>query len=316
MQEKTMLPIILKIDSDFYKEEEKCGFFISRKRKELWAVEIDLLMQLDRICKKHGLAYCVGAGTLLGAIRHQGFIPWDDDIDVYMLRPDYDRLMDIAGEFEEPYFLQNSYTEKNLLRTYARLRNSQTTGTTTMDQYRILNHGIFIDIFPLDGISENRRIDRWQHFLNTVHRKLFEAYNASKASRQENSLSKKLKYPFKKILAELCIRDKSKLFASFERNLKRFSVEGTKMWGNRTLVFECPKSRRPFEDWTNLVTMPFEFVEVPVPASYDSMLRQQYGDYMKIPENKSGTMHGELIFESESTYTDHSKKAKNDPSGA
>ena len=300
-----MLPISLKIDSDFFNEEERSGFFVSKQRKELWAVEIDLLTQLDRICEKYGLTYCVGAGTLLGAVRHKGFIPWDDDIDVYMLRPDYDRLMGLADEFKEPYFLQNSYTEKNLLRTYARLRNSQTTGTTKMDQYRILNHGIFIDIFPLDGVSENVRVDRRQYFLNTVQRKLFEAYNASKAPCQEDSISKKLKYPFKKLLAEVMIRDKNRLFSSFERNISRFSVESTEIWGNRTIVFECPKSRRPIADWKNLVRMPFEFIEVPVPVNYDSMLRQQYGDYMKIPENKGGTMHGELIIESETGYANY-----------
>ena len=94
------------------------------------------------------------------------------------------------------------------------------------------------------------------------------------------------------------------MFQRFEANLKKYSVPGTKLWGNRTLVFECPKSRRPLEDYNDLVMMPFEFIEVPVPRNYDSMLRQQYGDYMKIPENKKAGFHGELIISTDYAYDD------------
>lgn len=297
-----MIPINLEIDATFFEEEEKCGYEVTRQRKEIWAIEIDLLTQLDRVCKKYNLKYCVGAGTMLGAVRHQGFIPWDDDIDVYMLRNDYDKLLTHADEFQKPYFLQNSYTEKNLLRTYTRLRNRMTTGTTKMDEYRLIDKGIFIDIFPLDGISTNNLEDKKQYYINKLQRKLFECYNASKTPHHPESLSKKLKLPLKILLANIFVRDKLKFFRSFEENLKKYSVEGTKMWGNRSLTFQCPRSRRPLEDWQDIVYMPFEFIEVPIPRKYDEMLRQQYGDYMRIPKNKGENMHGALIISTEHSY--------------
>lgn len=78
----------------------------------MWAVELHMLEAFDEVCKKYGLTYYVDFGTLLGAVRHQGFIPWDDDIDVVMFRDDYERFQAIAPyEFLELYFFQNSYTD-------------------------------------------------------------------------------------------------------------------------------------------------------------------------------------------------------------
>ena len=100
-----MVDLQLTPPEGFLGEEVRCGYTVTKQMKEVWAIELDLLKQFDIICEKHGLHYCVAAGTLLGAIRHGGFIPWDDDIDVYMLRNDYNKLMMLANEFKSPYFL-------------------------------------------------------------------------------------------------------------------------------------------------------------------------------------------------------------------
>ena len=100
-----MVELNIHIPHDFINDEVRCDYTVSSKIKEVWAVELDLLNQLDIVCKAHNLKYFAGAGTLLGAVRHKGFIPWDDDIDVYMLRSDYDKLIALACAFKEPYFL-------------------------------------------------------------------------------------------------------------------------------------------------------------------------------------------------------------------
>ena len=93
----------LEIADSFYQEEERCGYLVSAHMKKVWAVELDLLYQLDQVCRKYGITYYASGGTILGAERHKGFIPWDDDIDLMMLRDQYDLLCAHADEFEDPY---------------------------------------------------------------------------------------------------------------------------------------------------------------------------------------------------------------------
>ena len=88
---------MLELDDNYFKEEERCGFKISSMMKRVWAVEMDVLTEIDRICKEYGLTYYAAFGTMLGAVRHKGFVPWDDDIDIYMLRPDYQVLMKVLS---------------------------------------------------------------------------------------------------------------------------------------------------------------------------------------------------------------------------
>ncbi|WP_302782657.1 LicD family protein, partial [Acidaminococcus intestini] len=154
-----MITLNIKLPDHFLDEEVQDGFLVSQKRKEVWAVELDLLTEFDRVCKKYKLRYFADGGTLLGAIRHGGFIPWDDDIDLAMFRDDYDKLCSIAlHEFKNPYFFQTEYTDRGSLRGHAQLRNSNTTAIlrNSLNCKYKFNQGIFIDIFPMDSVTENQ----------------------------------------------------------------------------------------------------------------------------------------------------------------
>lgn len=122
---------------------------------KLREVELDILSLFIRICEDNDLKYYASGGTLLGTIRHNGFIPWDDDIDIMMPFSDYKRFLCIAKkELKEPYFLQSYMTEIGYLPRYSRIRRSDTTGYTVNDEhYPSFNKGIFIDIFPYFNIS-------------------------------------------------------------------------------------------------------------------------------------------------------------------
>ena len=114
------------LPESFFREEVRCDYLVTEEYKKIWAVEIDLLLKLDSICRKHGLRYFLMYGSLLGAVRHGGFVPWDDDLDVIMPRDDYEKLQSLASEFEHPYFLQNPYTDSESFFSNTRLRNSNT----------------------------------------------------------------------------------------------------------------------------------------------------------------------------------------------
>lgn len=123
--------------------------------KKIQKAELYLLIEFDKVCREHGLTYFLDSGTALGAIRHGGFIPWDDDIDVGMPRKDYERFMEIGQNYlPDIVFLQNRRTENNYVRYAAKLRLKGTV-FPEIDSVPYEHSGIFIDIFPFDNIAGN-----------------------------------------------------------------------------------------------------------------------------------------------------------------
>lgn len=154
-------------------EEWICGHLVTERDKKVWNVELNILKEVKRICEKHNIKYFAEGGTLLGAARHGGFIPWDDDIDVAMLRDDYNKFIEIAqSELPEHLFIQNSKTDirPNL---FTKIRDSRTTWIPKGNDLKLKNYGIFIDIFPLDGCDNNIEQIRNDYFkLDLAHNEL------------------------------------------------------------------------------------------------------------------------------------------------
>ena len=154
------MQIKAKFSAGFYEEESR-EIRVPPDKKRLWAVLLDLLLEFDRVCRENGIKYMIDGGTLLGAVRHGGFIPWDDDIDVIMLREEYDKLNKIASEkFSSPYFWQTYKTDRDHGRGFARLRNSS---TTYIPRYEMEgdkpifkhNQGVLIDVFVCDNVPDD-----------------------------------------------------------------------------------------------------------------------------------------------------------------
>lgn len=277
-------------------EEVRCGYTISAQMKKVWNVEIDLLMQLLDVCNKHSLRCWVADGTLLGAVRHQGFIPWDNDIDVVMLREDYDRLLQIGTDvFKHPYFLQSAYSDKDYYRTHAQLRHSLTAGIRPSDAYRPFNQGIFIDIFPLDAVPENEEQCR------AILRRIRKLTRFLKAKDTPILASGRLGLVFRKLKSKWVVKRRGwqTIYSEVDELLRSTPIE------NSNYVAELGFSGTDYlldkHIFDGTLMMPFERVMVPVPQGYEQYLRVQYGDNYMTPRQVP-TAHGDVVFDTEHSY--------------
>ena len=283
------------VPDNFYNEEVRCDFTVTVERKKIWAVELRLLNELLRVCKKYDIKVFVFAGTLLGCIRHEGFIPWDDDIDVCLLPEDYKKLLAVSkDEFQDPFFFQTAYNDRKYHIGYARLRDSNTTGLIVYNKSKEYNNGIFIDVFVMNGMINNKFLLKKQLVeLNFVERIIHSYY----AERRDNSSVKDIiMVGLGKILRRLIKYDfLLKLYDSIISRYDDISERVSILTHNRNKGFIyrywCEKN-----DLSESKLMPFENILVPVPVNYDKVLRHAYGDYHAFPPvEQRGKWHDNVI---------------------
>lgn len=305
-----MVDLRLEIPDNYLEIETRDGYTISSEMKKVWAVELDLLNEFTLVCKKYGIKFFAAGGTLLGAVRHKGFIPWDDDIDLMMVRSEYNRLCEIAPkEFKYPYFFQTETTDPGSFRGHAQLRNSNTTGILKVEynQRRNINQGIFIDIFPLDLVPDDP-IERGKLFDRI---KLYD-------SKCYEQLSILYPYQFKlrKNIFALCTElfrhfftSKSKAFelASYYYKEKERLIQSTAD-SHHLLMTPLILERFVYEEslFLNSTNLPFELLTIPVPENYVSVLDSTYGNWREFI--KGGSVHGGVIFDTDIPYTEYFKE--------
>lgn len=284
----------MEFNTDFFKEEIRSDFLVTEKRKKVWAAELNLLEEFDRVCKKHNLTWFADYGTLLGAVRHQGFIPWDDDLDISMFRDDYMKLLDIASdEFKEPYFFQNAYTD-NMIWAFSKLRDSRTTAIEFPDM-KEMNQGIFIDIFPLDDtygkISPIFRIqaELWITIIQP-ERIIQELNKPNPALILEPDLLIDL-------LQNYDVRQRLLEFEKF--NLSHFG-KSDKINFITDEICNLSVSRNK-EYYEEIIYLPFENITVPAPKGYEEVLSLMYGDWHQFVQN--GSYHEGIFFDPDNPYT-------------
>jgi len=299
-----MLEENIEIPADFFAAEERCGYLVDEKRKKIWAAELGLLDRFARVCAEHDLHWFAMGGTLLGAVRHKGFIPWDDDIDVIMPRRDYDKLLEIgSGEFAEPYFFQTPETERDFFRTHVQIRDSRTTGAIGEDIGRDINRGIFIDVFVLDESPDDPvLLERHRRALRRLTRKA----SHSTFVHEYRSAFKRAWY---RLLATSVFGrgySAAEYFRRFQAESRKYSGAGCSRAAHTALSYRDGVIWDA-ADWSETVMLDFEMMKIPAPKGFDAILRRQYGDYTVIPDDKNGTAHGHVIFEPEISYKDYFK---------
>lgn len=259
--------------------------------KETQAISLEILKTIADICEEQHLRYYLIYGTLIGAIRHKGYIPWDDDVDIMMPRPDYDKLLEyLYGNIDKYSNLKVFNHNVNKLYPYMITRISDIRYEIEMANEKSYGMGVFIDIYPFDGLGNTEKTaikyglkgDRLSSICYQATREHF-------ALETTTSLMRKIiKYPFyliSKMIGKDIIQDKLESLARV-KSYDESRYVGCVVWlsGGVKDIFK----KEWFDEY---VIVPYEKYEFRIPKEYDKILTHIYGDYMKLPSEKDRVGH-------------------------
>ncbi len=281
-------------EPDFYCDEIREGFYVSETMKHYWAAQLKVLTEIDRICRKHGYNWFADSGTLLGCVRHKGYIPWDDDLDIAMRRNEMNTFLEYAkDELPDGYvILEANYTEGYNL-PFCRITNSKVINAGA--KFLSENHGCpfvaGVDIFPLDDVyqdpkKEEDRVKRGKYVFETLTGILGKAYSDSELNKRiqmienENNISvdctkdtyRSLLLLFDRIATEANAEESSEIAVMY-----RWISKG-----------KCKFSSSYYE---KEIELPFENTVLRAPVNYHEVLTSTFGDYKKIVRGSAGHIY-------------------------
>ena len=263
--------------------------------KELQKTQLEILIEFDRICRENNIIYRLHAGTLLGAIRHKGFIPWDDDIDVCMLRNDYEKFIKICvKELSKKYFLQIPETDFEYIHSFARIRKNNTILLQDIYSEIDMHHGIFIDVFPMDNVLPNKIIGRIQKYLVYYIRTLKRLKIKKRCLSSKNVFNTIIKLFIHYLLKPIPMRKMNKLetkaITMFKNKKTKFV---TSLTDGSNSIYQ--RNLTALEEFYELKLLDFEDYKFWGPSNYDKVLSQCYGNYMELPPLEEREPHHNII---------------------
>ena len=263
---------------------------VSEETKKLWEVELSLFEKLKEICKKWNLTYYAADGTLLGAARHKGFIPWDDDMDFFLMWPDYQKFLKLAPqECQYPFFFQGIYSDQHALVVESRLRRSDTTGITKWEHENVApgyDLGISIDIFPLFYVPESmeertKQKEQVMHLWRCVH-----GHDALLQKKRGSAVDERYESfipEYLDLCAERGIEDVENpdIVWLKEEYLKAcaWDEKKTKEVGRTAAKCHVPSEMWDAEWFEQCIELPFEGTTINCPAGYEKILEREFGDW-------------------------------------
>lgn len=253
-----------------------------RQLRLLQLMQLEIFDAIDSLCAKHGIRFYLVEGTLLGAVRHNGFIPWDDDIDIAMFREDHDRFLDVAQrELGEDFFIQTWQTDRNYSRYITKVRAN---GTLCIERSTMgvkMHHGVFVDVFPLDIVDYTK-----PHTVG-VQQAVVKCVNIIKSIK---SLSPRMHTSTMRRMVHAILRPAfqivpdsglGEVLTSFSRLGERDpAVEGVI---NFLSGYDWRRQLVPRDVYGDGVFVEFEGRQARAPSGWDTLLRRLYGDYMQLP---------------------------------
>lgn len=261
-------------------------------RKRLHTIELEIVNYFLSICEKNKLEYFMLGGTFLGAIRHKGFIPWDDDMDFGMPRKDYDELIEILSAKENKDFKFKNFRNSDIKTYFSRIESSKAQIIDTSAE-KIDYRSAWIDIFPLDGMPNNKII-RTCHKLSLLYTRLLLQYSQFSEivniNLKNRPLYEKILIYIGKIIKPEKYLNTKKIMWKLDGKLKKYSYEESNYVVNFMGAY---KFREMFEKkiYENIVFYKFEHIDLKAPQDYDTILTSLYGDYMTPPKDKDKNKH-------------------------
>jgi len=265
--------------------------------QQLKDTELEILVDFDRVCKLLGVEYSISSGTLLGAVRHQGFIPWDDDIDVSLRREDYDKFI-AAGQalLRDNLFIQTYETDGNYPFNFGKIRDTSTVLIVYSTQKLNMKNGISIDIFPIDRVSSNKFV-KW---VDNIALSIILAIKFSCTAEWAKTSKSRFRGIMRRLLLPLARLIGTRKLNRLETYVR---VKNNKKGNEYTYgdnYFLPPKlynniKMMPIALFDNYIAMDFEHIEFKAINNFHTYLTATYGDYMQLPPEEKQISLQDLI---------------------
>lgn len=252
--------------------------------RKVQLAELEILKEIDRICRKNDIHYTIDGGTLLGAVRHGGFIPWDDDADVAMMRPEYDKFFEACKKDLDTkrFFLQEHRTDPNYPWGYSKIRMNDTLFVRDNQAHIDMHQGIFVDVFIYDDVPDNYVLRRLHLFACTCIRKC--QYAVVGKYRADSSLERRWYNLLDRV-------PKDFLFDSIERIAKITDRHEGELCRHMTYPYTRSRYGLPRHCYNEFRDMEFEGYIFRAFKDYDAYLSALYGDYMSLPPESDRKTH-------------------------
>lgn len=275
---------------------------MNEQLRKIQIICLNLLKVFDSFCEKNGLIYYVCGGGCIGAIRHKGFIPWDDDIDVMMPRRDYEKLKVLwPQQMDQSRYKFNDNSETQYLRTmWASISDENTTFIKERQKDLDISHGIKLEIIPLDGCPSSSISRTLQMFWALIH----QIYINQEPPVSKGSLLKGAGNIL--LLAHRSWPSRYRAAVRAEKRMSKYPFEECEKVTELTTRFQYMRNEYPKETFEKAIRVPFEDFMMPVPAGYDAYLRMAFGNYMELPpEDERVPKHEAVYIDTDSAYINY-----------
>ncbi len=282
-------------------EEYRNGFYVDSSRKKIWDIELNMLEFLKKVCRENSIEWFLIGGSAIGAVRHKGFIPWDDDIDLGMKREDFEKFIKCASkylpaQFELQYGLKSDESEFHY---FCRIRDKNSTGIIRQEYALKGVKGVFIEIYPFDGVPNLKilRTIQWKMsmaYIELIRNRVYHTHMGKRA----------------KILA-WCNKNKNTqdLYIKWLKLCNKYNGKKYKLVDTVSIpgYSESEVDLFKVEDIASVYEVPFETTTANIAVGNDNCLRKTYGDYMQLPPEGERGMHHqtEVFYDPFKPYTEY-----------